>query len=193
MANKHAKTLDDTTLTKLLAQVAGGEHGLRDQAMILLSFKAGLRAQEIAGLDWSDVSDANGSVRTDSIFVPSRIAKNGRERTVPMHPHLHVVLSMLRSLRPNDKAIAYGTVRGLPRLSPVSVRVWFHRLFEKHNLEGCSSHSGRRTFITKLARSANLHDCSIRDVQKLAGHAELKTTEQYIDLSANVGRLVCAI
>jgi len=71
--------------------------------------------------------------------------------------------------------------------------VWFKRLYDRLELEGCSSHSGRRTFITRLARRSGLHDCSIKDVQNLAGHAHLGTTEAYIEPSPNVARLVAAI
>ena len=205
MATKHAKTLDDQMFNRLLASVARGEHGVRDQVMILLSYKAGLRAQEIAGLDWADVCDAEGAVRTDFLFIPSDIAKNKRERQVPMHPHLSLTLSMLRGERPKDIGVVYGSAgssteygtrrkrKPNPRMSPIAVRVWFKRLYDRLELEGCSSHSGRRTFITRLARRSGLHDCSIKDVQNLAGHAHLGTTEAYIEPSPNVARLVAAI
>src|SRR6266481_4018389 len=57
---KHAKTLDDTLFKKLLDFVDNGRHPLRDRVMVLLSFKGGLRAQEIAGLDWTAVCNAEG-------------------------------------------------------------------------------------------------------------------------------------
>jgi integrase len=206
LATKHAKILDDQMFNRLLAEVAKGETSFRDQAMILLSYKAGLRAQEIAGLDWTDVCDAEGNVRTDLLFVPSDIAKKGRERLVPMHPHLSLTLTMLRATRPGDVGVIYGVAPAAvgfgqqrdkrhvnPRMSPDAVRKWFARLYHQHSLEGCSSHSGRRTFITRLARRAGQHDCSIKDVQMLAGHANLGTTELYIEPSLNVGRLVAAI
>jgi len=193
MATKHAKTLDDATFAKVLTKVAAGQHGLRDQVMVLLSYKAGLRAQEIAGLDWTDVCDSEGVVRSDFFLVPSDIAKGSKERTIPMHPHLHIVLTMLRAQRPKDTGITYGTIGRFKRLSSVSVRVWFHRLYETMKLDGCSSHSGRRTFITRLARSANLHGCSLVDVRLLAGHASIQTTENYIEPSPNSIRLVAAL
>jgi integrase len=185
---------------QLLAKVASGENSLRDQAMVLLSFKAGLRAQEIAGLEWTDVTDAKGVIRSDHFLVPSDIAKQKREATLPMHPHLHIVLTQLRTLRPHDRYVIYSLRpqqlkkgRQDRKMSPAAVTMWFKRLYEEHKLEGCSSHSGRRTFITRLARNAGHHDCSIRDVQVLARHQHLTTTERYIEPSANIGRLVSAI
>ena len=78
MATKHAKTLDDLMFARLMIEVSKGDHSLRDQVMLLLSYKAGLRAQEIAGLEWTDVTDAEGNVRNDTLFVPGDIAKKGR-------------------------------------------------------------------------------------------------------------------
>jgi integrase/recombinase XerD len=57
---------------------------------------------------------------------------------------------------------------------------WYRRL----GFNGCSSHSGRRTFITNAARKISTVGGSIRDVQILAGHAALSTTQRYIEADA---------
>jgi len=204
LADKRAKVLDDSQFAALLYRVGKeSQHPERDTVMVLLSYKAGLRAAEIAGLNWKDVTDAEGKVRSDALFVPGSIAKNGRERSVPMNPHLYTSLLTLRAVRPHDEAVIYGVGRGFgrghlgprpgTRMTSVAVRVWFAKAYAETGFEGCSSHSGRRTFITRLARKAGQHECSIKDVQMLAGHASLTTTEKYIDISPNVGRLVAAI
>lgn len=190
-ATKHAKTLTEAQFDKLTTFVSASAHGHRDRVMTLLSYKAGLRAQEIAGLEWTDVCDAEGTLRRDYFTVPGDIAKKGRERRIPMNPSLREALLILQADRKPGSHIIYGVLK--PRMTATGVTVWFHRLYEKLGFEGCSSHSGRRTFITKLARAANLHDCSIRDVQEIAGHAYLGTTERYVEPSPNVGRLVAAV
>jgi integrase/recombinase XerD len=46
--------------------------------------------------------------------------------------------------------------------------------------DGASSHSGRPTFITKAAKRIVGADGSLRDIQELAGHSSLATTQRYI-------------
>jgi integrase/recombinase XerD len=62
-------------------------------------------------------------------------------------------------------------------LSPATVRLWSHRLYTSLKMEGCSSHSGRRTFITRAARRVSQVGGSLRDVQELAGHTSLTMTQ----------------
>ena len=57
----------------------------------------------------------------------------------------------------------------------------FQRWYRHLGFLGCSSHSGRRTFITGAARKISTVGGSLRDVQLLAGHSNLRTTQRYID------------
>jgi integrase/recombinase XerD len=65
-------------------------------------------------------------------------------------------------------------------MSAGAVQVWFHRLYHELGFSGASSHSGRRTFITRIAKKIVEAGGSLRDVQELAGHASLSTTQRYI-------------
>ena len=58
---------------------------------------------------------------------------------------------------------------------------------------GASSHSGRRTFITKAAKEIVEAGGSLRDVQELAGHASLATTQRYIQGDTEAKRKVVAL
>jgi integrase len=57
----------------------------------------------------------------------------------------------------------------------------FWRWYREIGFDGCSSHSGRRTFITNSARKISTVGGSLRDVQILAGHSSLRTTQRYIE------------
>lgn len=65
-------------------------------------------------------------------------------------------------------------------MSPRSIVNWFASAYENVGFVGCSSHSGRRTFITQAARLLSKTGGSLRDVQELAGHRNLLSTELYI-------------
>jgi integrase/recombinase XerD len=79
-----------------------------------------------------------------------------------------------------NKAKVIQTQRGNGTSAQVIVNM-FQAWYTKAGLFGCSSHSGRRTFITNAARKISTVGGSLRDVQCLAGHSSLQTTQRYID------------
>ena len=189
---KQAKILTPRQEAIVLRQLQATRYPKRDRAMVLLSVKAGLRAKEIAEVTWGMVTDADGRV-ADTIALEDRASK-GRAggRTIPMHPHLRAALTALQAdrgeLAGKDRPVLHSE-RGTG-LSAASVAVWFHRIYSDIGLAGCSSHSGRRTFITRAARKIVEAGGSLRDVQQLAGHAQLGTTQGYIDGSTEAKRRV---
>lgn len=180
MAGRQAKILSDIEIKLLLTYARTTRHPLRNRAIVLLSVKAGLRACEIAGLQWAMVSDASGEIGT-TIELRNAIAKKGSGRTIPIHPLLRQTLIALR--RSSDGQFVARSERG-GRMTAASIVVWFHRAFKSIGLQGCSSHSGRRLFVTKAARLVHKTGGSLRDVQLLAGHRSITTTQGYIDGNA---------
>ncbi len=78
-------------------------------------------------------------------------------------------------------------------MTPRSVVNWFKGLYDDLGLSGCSSHSGRRTFITLSARLISRAGGSLRDVQELAGHSDLSTTQRYIEGDRDAQRKLVAM
>jgi integrase/recombinase XerD len=60
--------------------------------------------------------------------------------------------------------------------------------FKQIGFDGASSHSGRRTFITGAAKKNTQVGGSLRDVQYLAGHSSLQTTQRYIESDSEARR-----
>jgi hypothetical protein len=56
----------------------------------------------------------------------------------------------------------------------------FHTRYRELGIEGASSHSGRRSFITATAKKITEAGGNLRDIQELAGHSSLATTQRYI-------------
>lgn len=164
----------------LLEHVRHQRYPERDRAMVLFSFKAGLRACEIAGLEWPMVLGSDKRV-ADQITVARGIAKGGSGRVIPLHPHLKDALKRLHKSQglPASGAVIRSERNG--NLTAGSVVNWFGQAYRQLDLAGCSSHSGRRTFITTSARVLAKTGGSLRDIQELAGHRSLTTTERYIE------------
>jgi len=70
------------------------------------------------------------------------------------------------------------------KTSPQAVINMFFSWYSDLGMVGCSSHSGRRTFISNGARKISLVGGSLRDIQALAGHANLQTTQRYIEFDS---------
>lgn len=160
--------------------------------MIRLSVKAGMRAEEIACLTWAMVTDAEGAIG-DAIHLTNDASKGKRGgRTIPMNTNLREALIALKADR-GEKAAPPRRVIHSDRgdgLSAAAVQMWFARLYGKLGFAGASSHSGRRTFITRAARKIIEAGGSLRDVQELAGHASLATTQRYIQGSTEAKQSV---
>ena len=185
MAGRQAKVLAASTLRRLLSYAAKSPTPKRDRVMILLSVRAGLRACEIAGLRWSMVLDGRGRV-SDNIEIRDDIAKYGSGRRLPMHGELRLALSQLRRGVSGDGPVVLSARGGHMRAN--SVVNWFVAAYACLGAQGCSSHSGRRTFITNAARQAHRAGASLRDVQLLAGHRSIETTQCYIDGDSDAQR-----
>jgi integrase len=178
MPGRQAKLITPFTLRRMMGHIRQSKDPARDRVMVLLSAKAGLRAAEIAGLDWSMVLDARACIG-DTIAIRDGIAKKQSGRKIPMHPDLRAALRTL-SRTGGTSGPVIRSARGGP-MRANSIVNWFVALFAELGIEGCSSHSGHRTFITTAARRAHRAGCSLRDVQLLAGHRSIETTQGYID------------
>ena len=178
MPGRQARVLTDAVTRRALLAVRGRPDALRDRVMVLLSLRAGLRACEIAGLRWSMVLDPGGGVG-HALAVADGIARRSGGRRVPLHPELRRALIELWREADREGAVIPSARGG--HMRPNSVVNWFATLFRKIGAEGCSSHSGRRTFITHAARNAHRAGASLRDVQLLAGHRSILHTQTYID------------
>jgi integrase/recombinase XerD len=190
MPGKQAKILSAEHIGDLLLFAETTRHPLRNRVIVLLSAKAGFRAAEIANLTWDMVRDPDGSI-SSLIELRDSAAKMGHGRRIPLHPDLRIALVALNCGK-GCKGPVVRSVRG-GRMTALSIVIWFSRAYRTLSLDGCSSHSGRRTFITRAARLVHKAGGSLRDVQLLAGHQSIQTTQRYIDGDSDAQRRLVAL
>jgi integrase/recombinase XerD len=183
---KQAKTLSRAQVDAALGYLSTTRHPERNRVVFLLSVKAGLRAKEIASLTWAMVTDASGEV--GSVIALTNDASKGRTggRAIPINRDLRAALVALKRMpslsRPSDYVVTTERSTATSAQAVVNqLSGWYRAL----GFVGCSSHSGRRTFVTNAARKISTVGGSLRDVQFLAGHSNLSTTQRYIDYSAD--------
>jgi integrase/recombinase XerD len=192
MPGRQAKTLSAADVNDLLLFASCTRNPLRNRVIVLLSAKAGLRAGEIANLTWEMVLDASGQIGC-VLELHDRAAKKGNGRVIPIHPELRDVLKALRGVAAQSKSNRVIRSERGGAMTPPSIVVWFNRAFRSIGLKGCSSHSGRRTFVTRAARLVHKAGGSLRDVQLLAGHRSIQTTQRYIDGDSDAQRKLVAM
>jgi integrase/recombinase XerD len=182
---KQAKTLSRVQVKMISEYLLTNRYGLRDQTIFYFSVKAGLRAKEIAHLKWSMVMNSDGSVG-DYLNLPNASSKGNGGRVVPLNKDLKLNLvkllqeySSYQHLSPSTSAII-RTERSKSTSSQAIVNM-FQRWYDRLGLVGCSSHSGRRTFITETSKKISTVGGSLRDIQMMVGHSSLQTTQRYIE------------
>ena len=190
MAGKQAKTLSDSHISALRDYCLKSRNPLRNQVIVLLSAKAGLRAGEIAKLTWEMLLTPTGQIGA-VIELRNSIAKKGAGRLIPINSALRKALERLLRTSSSSGPVVLSE-RG-HRMTDMSIVNWFAIAYRELGLAGCSSHSGRRTFITRAARMVHKAGGSLRDVQLLAGHSSIQTTQRYIEGDSDAQRKLVAL
>ena len=173
-----AKTLNPEDLEKVLSFINTQRHVIRNRAMMLLTHWAGLRIGEVAALRWMDVVMPSGQIK-DEIRLLSRMTKNQTARTVYVSQRLKEELKRYSNqARCIERTYPFfasqkSTLKGF---SANSLAQTFAQIYKSAGIEGASSHSGRRTFLTSLANKGT----AIHILKTLAGHQSITTTAAYL-------------
>jgi integrase/recombinase XerD len=176
---KQAKTLTERELKTVLAHCRTRKHAARDRLAVLFGHWAGLRAKEIAALKREHVVDEKGDVR-ESFLLSAEETKGRKARRVFLNSRLRKEISeylktvKLREINPfllqSQKGMAFSANTMCQLLC---------QIYRDCGIEGASSHSGRRTFITTLAAKG----VGVRVLAELAAHCSISTTQRYIDVN----------
>ena len=181
-----AQILDDVQLDQLAAAMPAGPHRI---ACLLTRYTA-CRISECLALRWGYI--ANGVV-----VFPGSITKSGKTREVDIHPRLSCALDQWRTewsdYRLNGKPIhqrvdiAQGALPGADHFLFPGLGFATHmkrqsydrvlrRTLQELAIKGASSHSMRRSSLTKLADAGT----PLRHIMEVSGHQSLDVLSRYL-------------
>ena len=177
---KQAYIPTKTELEGLLALTKeNGRNGLRNWAMLHMSYFAGLRAKEIAELKIGDLFIGN-ELKTSSFIDATQTKGNQPRRITLIDEKLRSAISTYykvenlrdkvqeRPLFVNQSGSGF-TANGVVKL--------FEKLYKNADLQ-CSSHSGRRYFATKLGNTAGI---TTKQMMALGGWSQPNVAMQYVE------------
>ena len=146
----------------------------------MLTYYAGLRVSEVATLKYADVVAADATIKHEFMLAAEQ-TKGGHARMVFLSEKLRRELSAyVKTLkRHRQEQLPLFRTQKRDGFSANTLCQHFHWLYQRAGLEGASSHSGRRTFITNLAAKG----VGVRVLASLAGHRSSATTQAYIDVN----------
>lgn len=171
-----ARVLNPTELRRVLDYVATRRHSARNRASLLLTHYAGMRVAEVAALRINDVLNSDSTIKAEIRLMPNQ-TKGKHARTVYLNERMQKELAQyIKCLKIKDitKPLFYTQKR--EGFSPNTLTQYFFFLYRKVGLTGCSSHSGRRSFLTGLANKGT----AIHILKSLAGHRNISTTAAYL-------------
>jgi DNA-binding Xre family transcriptional regulator len=180
VALKLPKIIDQRSVKKMLAQInIGCPTGCRNYAIIIMMYRAGLRVSEICKLTLSDVN-----FETKLIYIQQSKGRDGKkkDRYVPMDNDIIRACQEWLQVRPESNYF-FCTLEG-NIMDQRYIREVCYRISEKAGVyiqdgaekKPVSPHKLRHTFLTECLREG---DFNIREVQELAGHSSVATTQVY--------------
>ena len=181
LMSKQAKVLTSQEIRRVLDYVATRAHAERNRAMFLTMLYAMLRVKECAALRYADVLDAEGKIKTE-IYLTAEQTKGSKGGTVFVSDKLRRELqAYVRAVPYKDVTdkLFYSQKRPQEGWNSNTLCQYYHHLFKNCGIAGASSHSPRRSGITNLADKG----VSVRVLQSICRHANISTTQAYIDVN----------
>lgn len=195
-----AKVLTEKEIKKVVKVIDSKRHATRNRCMFLLTHGSGMRVGEVASLRICDVLASDGSIKSE-VYLSAVQTKGNKGRTVYLSDKMREEISMYLKTRFKLKDLLPVTMTDTVRalftnqkdcqrgFSASTACQMFHYWYKEAKIDGASSHSGRRGFITNLANKG-VH---VRILQELAGHSSIAVTQKYIDVNQDKLKMAVAM
>ena len=195
-----AKVLTEKEIKKVIKVIESKRHASRNRCMFMMTHMSGARISEVASLRICDVLASDGSIKSE-IYLSSQQTKGSKGRTLYLSDKLRDEINLYLKTRFKLKDLLPVTMTDTVRalftnqkdcqrgFSASTACQMFHYWYKEAKIEGASSHSGRRGFITNLSNKG-VH---VRILQELAGHSSIAVTQKYIDVNQDKLRIAVAM
>ena len=191
---KQARTLNEKELNLLLLYINTRKHAARDRAIVACTYFGGMRIGECAALKIKDVLANDGSIKLE-INLTAEQTKGKYSCTVVLADKLRKEIQTYLQTRFDTKqliALTYSEHINKPLFntqksngfSANTLTYTMTMLYKAAGLSGCSSHSGRRSFLTNLSAKS----VPLKVLMELAGHRQAQTTMRYISVTQDMKR-----
>jgi len=179
-----ARTLSDRELQRVLDYTNQTKFAKRNKTVLLLTHWAGMRIGEVAALRYCDVLTTDQKIRTE-IYLSAEQTKGSKSREVLLSERMQAELASYVLAYPckDLKKPLFATLRADGFTSNTLTHI-VNGLYRQAGLDGATSHSGRRGYLTKLSEKG----VSVRVMMQLAGHSAMSTTQKYIDTRPDILR-----
>ena len=190
-----ARVLTDKDIKRALSFIGTKRTATRDRALFMTGILTGMRAKELSSIRIADVLGSDAEIR-DEIHLSSDMTKGKRGRTVLLNKKVREEIAnylrerfKTKDLQPilltdTSRALFSNQKNNVRGFTANGMSKHLSQLFSDIGIDGASAHSLRRSYISKIASFGT----SIRVIQKLAGHQDIKTTALYIEVSDSMLR-----
>ena len=164
--------LTEAEIEKLIAAAKGNRHGHRDAAMILVSFRHGLRASELTDLRWDQVDFASATLHV-------RRVKQGTPATHPIKGDEMRLIRRLQREQDPKSPFVFTSERGAPFTT-----AGFARMIERAGGAaglGFKAHPHMLRHACGFALANRGHDTQA--LQAYLGHKNIQHTVRYTELA----------
>lgn len=191
IVSKQAKTLTKEDVKKVIDAINVRKHSLRNATMFFLQYYTGVRVGELSSLRYSDIQREDGTIKSEFVLTAER-TKTKDARTIYLNDKVmkalkaYVAVYKANSI---DDALFFTQKRAREGFSANSLTQYFNALYKRAGIEGASSHSCRRTFITELANKG----VGARVLMALSGHKSMAVLQRYIDVNDDIKKKAVAL
>lgn len=185
--NMRIRYLEEHEIPLLLAECTGYQAYLHD--IIVCAINTGMRKAEILSLKWNQEGDKESHIKNGQIYL--FVTKSDTPREIPINDDLAQTLKSIRKHQPLGSKYVF-TRNGEP-IKTSTVDAGFRAVVRRSGLVNIVFHTTRHTFGSHFVMRGG----SLKTLQEILGHSDIKTTMRYAHLSyqhkAEAINLVCGL